>query len=81
MGRPELIESRRRFVVRCQSRPIAHVAAEMDISRQCASKWINRRRRHGAAGLSTTRSPRTTSPPRPRRLGDPDRAVAVLPAR
>jgi transposase len=39
-------------VARCQTRPIAHVAAEMGISRQCASKWGNRYRRHGEAGLA-----------------------------
>ncbi|MFI6026562.1 IS481 family transposase [Amycolatopsis magusensis] len=42
----------RRLVQRCQTRPIAHVAAEMGISRQCASKWVNRWRRHGDAGLA-----------------------------
>jgi transposase InsO family protein len=39
------------LVRRCQSRPIAHVAAEMGISRACASKWVNRWRRHGDLGL------------------------------
>jgi len=38
-------------VERCQYRPIAHVAAEMGISRACASKWVNRWRRHGELGL------------------------------
>ncbi|GIG34506.1 hypothetical protein Col01nite_36650 [Cellulomonas oligotrophica] len=28
-----------RLVRRCESRPIAHVAAEAGISRQCLSKW------------------------------------------
>ncbi|CAM5650105.1 IS481 family transposase ISNfa1 [Streptomyces purpurascens] len=36
---------------RCQNRPIAHVAAEMGISRACASKWVNRYRQHGELGL------------------------------
>ena len=36
---------------RCKSRPIAHVAAEMGISRGCASKWVNRYRAHGELGL------------------------------
>ncbi|TDQ04794.1 transposase IS481 family protein [Labedaea rhizosphaerae] len=49
---PLSIEGRRRLIVRCQSRPIAHVAAEMGISRQCASKWVNRWRRFGEAGLA-----------------------------
>lgn len=31
--------------------PIAHVAAEMGISRACASKWVNRYRRYGEVGL------------------------------
>ncbi|WP_217898533.1 helix-turn-helix domain-containing protein [Haloechinothrix alba] len=48
---PLSIEGRRRLVGRCQTRPIAHVAAETGISRACASKWVNRWRRHGDAGL------------------------------
>lgn len=48
---PMSVEGRRRLVVRCQSRPIAHVAAEMGISRACASKWVNRYRRYGELGL------------------------------
>jgi transposase len=48
---PLSVEGRRRLIQRCQVRPIAHVAAEMGISRQCASKWVNRHRRFGAAGL------------------------------
>lgn len=47
---PLSVEGRRRLVERCQSRPIAHVAAEMGISRACASKWVNRYRRHGELG-------------------------------
>jgi transposase InsO family protein len=49
---PLSVEGRRRLVQRCQTRPIAHVAVEMGISRQCASKWVNRWRRHGEAGLA-----------------------------
>jgi transposase InsO family protein len=48
---PLSIEGRRRLVARCQYRPIAHVAAEMGISRACASKWVNRWRRYGDLGL------------------------------
>ena len=49
---PPSLEGRRRLVERCKTRPIAHVAAEMEISRACASKWVNRWwRRHGDAGL------------------------------
>jgi transposase len=62
---PLSVEGRRRFVKRCQTRPIAHVAAEMGISRACASKWVNRWRLHGDAGLqdrpsSPHRSPKAT---------------------
>jgi len=60
-------EGRRRLVERCQHRPVAHVAAEMGISRACASKWVNRWRRYGDLGLldrSSTphHSPRATTP-------------------
>lgn len=60
MGNPVLhanaplsIEGRRRLVERCRTRPIAHVAAEMGISRACASKWVNRYRRRGELGTAT----------------------------
>ncbi|MFC8043573.1 IS481 family transposase [Nocardia sp. NPDC057353] len=49
---PLSVEGRRRLVQRCRTRPIAHVAAEMGISRQCASKWVNRWRRYGELGLT-----------------------------
>lgn len=48
---PLSVEGRRRLIERCQRRPIAHVAAEMGISRACASKWVNRYRRYGETGL------------------------------
>ncbi len=48
---PLSVEGRHRLVQRCKTRPIAHVAAEMGISRQCASRWVNRHRRYGEAGL------------------------------
>lgn len=44
-------EGRLRLVERCSTRPIAHVAAEMGISRATASKWIGRYRRYGELGL------------------------------
>ncbi len=44
-------EGRRRLVERCETRPIAHVAAEMGISRATASKWVNRYRDYGGLGL------------------------------
>lgn len=49
---PLSVEGRRRLVARCQHRPIAHVAAEMGISRQCASKWVARFRQFGELGLT-----------------------------
>lgn len=48
---PLTVEGRRRLIERCRTRPIADVAAEMGISRACASKWVNRWRRHGDLGL------------------------------
>lgn len=48
---PLSFEGRRRLIERCKTRPIAHVAAEMGISRACASKWVNRWRTHGEIGL------------------------------
>ena len=48
---PLTVEGRRRLIERCQSRPIAHVAAEMGISRQCASKWGNRYLKYGESGI------------------------------
>ncbi|KNX37366.1 IS481 family transposase [Luteipulveratus halotolerans] len=62
---PLSVEGRRRLVERCKTRPIAHVASEMGISRARASKWVNRWRRHGDAGLrdrssSPRRSPNAT---------------------
>ncbi len=42
---------RLRLVRRCEHRPIAHVAAEAGISRQCLLKWVNRYRTSGEAGL------------------------------
>lgn len=72
---PLSVEGRRRLVVRCRTRPIAHVAAEMGISRATSartpmawspSKWVNRYRRHGEIGLldrpSTPANQPTTTP-------------------
>jgi len=49
-------------------RPIAHVAAEAAISRQCLSKWVARYREHGEEGLHDRssrpqRSPSATAEP------------------
>ena len=48
---PLTAEGRLRLVRRCQDRPIAHVAAEAHLSRQCLSKWVHRYRQHGEPGL------------------------------
>src|SRR5690606_35010529 len=42
---------RLRLVLRCEHRPIAHVAAEAGISRQCLSKWKARYDELGEVGL------------------------------
>ena len=55
-------EARRRLIQRCQTRPIAHVAAEAGVSRACLSKWVNRYRRFGEAGLVDGSSRPHTSP-------------------
>lgn len=44
-------EGRLRLVRRCEHRPIAHVAAEAGISRQCLSKWKARFDELGEVGL------------------------------
>jgi transposase len=49
---PLTVEGRLRLVRRCQDRPIAHVAAETHLSRQCLSKWVHRYRQHCEAGLA-----------------------------
>ncbi|SDP78549.1 helix-turn-helix domain-containing protein, partial [Lentzea jiangxiensis] len=33
-------------------RPVAHVAKELGVSRQCAHRWVRRFRDEGAAGLA-----------------------------
>ena len=59
---PLSLEGRHRLVQRCQNRPIAHLAAEMGISRVCASKWVNRWRRYGDLGLRDRSSAPHSSP-------------------
>lgn len=48
---PFTAEGRARLVRRCAYRPIAHVAAEAGISRQCLSKWKSRFDELGEVGL------------------------------
>lgn len=43
-------------------RPVAHVAKELGVSRQCARRWVSRFRQHGPAGL-LDRSSRPHSSP------------------
>jgi hypothetical protein len=67
--------------VRVDERPIAHVARELGISRQCGSRWVSRYDREGWAGLLERSSrphhqPRRTPEPveervRPARLDGP----------
>ncbi len=56
------IHGRRLLIERvCSGRPVAHVAAEMGISRPTAHKWLHRWRTEGEAGLHDRSSrPRTT---------------------
>ena len=53
---------RLRLIERCRHRPIAHVAAEAGVSRQCLSKWNSRYQRLGEAGLQDASSAPKTSP-------------------
>jgi transposase InsO family protein len=43
-------------------RPVAHVAAELGVSRQCAHRWVGRYRRHGWDGLAERHSGPRASP-------------------
>ncbi|BEP15921.1 IS481 family transposase [Acidothermaceae bacterium B102] len=89
---PLTVEGRRRFCERVDAgRPIAHVAAEIGLSRQCVSKWYSRWVEDGEDGLVDRSSqphgsPRRTSAAvaarvaavrRDRKLGA-DRIAAVL---
>lgn len=65
---------RRLLVERVLSgRPVAHVAKELGVSRQCAHRWVTRYRSEGEAGLADRssrphRSPRRTSAELERRV-------------
>jgi transposase InsO family protein len=63
--------------VRVQGRPVAHVARELGISRQCAHRWVSRFDAHGTAGLLD----RSSRPHRSPRATSPDRVAAVLAGR
>lgn len=45
-----------------QHRPVAHVAKELGVSRQCAHRWVSRFRNEGPAGLADRSSRPTRSP-------------------
>lgn len=47
-----------------ERRPVAHVAKELGISRQCAHRWVNRYRAEGEAGLRDRSSRPHRSPTR-----------------
>ncbi|WP_157522998.1 helix-turn-helix domain-containing protein, partial [Herbidospora cretacea] len=58
-------------------RPVAHVAAELGVSRQCAHRWVRRYHQEGWPGLEERRSGPRTSP----RRTPPDIEQRVLVAR
>ncbi len=73
------VHGRRLLVARViqDHRPVAHVAKELGVSRQCAHRWVRRFRAEGTAGLSDRSS-------RPRRMPTkttPEREATVLAAR
>ena len=72
--RGKLILSQRVVV---ENRPVAHVARELGISRQCAHRWVSRYRELGEAGLVERSSRPHTMPTRT----SPQQEAAVLQAR
>ena len=71
-GRALLVER-----VIADRRPVAHVARELGISRQCAHRWVRRFRAEGAAGLVDRSSRPRSTPTRT----SPAQEQAVLEAR
>ena len=63
--------------VRGQGRPVAHVARELGVSRQCAHRWVARFDAEGRAGLLD----RSSRPRRLARATAPAQVEAVLAAR
>jgi transposase InsO family protein len=63
--------------VRVHGRPVAHVAREMGVSRQCAHRWVRRYDEHGLAGLEDRSSRPHGSP----RQTTAEKVEAVLAAR
>ena len=73
------LHGRRLLVARVldDHRPVAHVAKELGVSRQCAHRWVRRFRAEGAAGLSDRSSRPLQTPTKT----SPEREAAVLAAR
>lgn len=73
------LHGRRLLVARVvdDHRPVAHVAKELGVSRQCAHRWVRRFRAEGVAGLSD----RSSRPRRTPSKTSPEREAAVLAAR
>ena len=72
------VHGRRLIVDRVAAgRPVAHIAAELGVSRQTAYRWIRRFRAEGAAGLPDRSSRPRSTPTRT----SPEREQAVLDAR
>lgn len=72
------VHGRRLLVDRVAAgRPVAHIAAELGVSRQTAYRWVRRFRIEGPAGLQDRSSRPHSSPGRT----SPDREQAVLDAR
>lgn len=79
-GNARLTAHGRRLLVRRvidDRRPIAHVAKEVGVSRQCASRWVARFRAEGDAGLRD----RSSRPLRMPTRTSPEQEQAVLTAR
>lgn len=78
--RPRLNEFGRALIVErvlADRRPVAHVAKELGVSRQCAHRWVKRFQAEGFAGLPDRSSRPRSSPTRT----SPAREAAVLAAR
>ena len=82
------LHGRRLLVARVidDRRPVAHVAKELGISRQCAHRWVRRFRAEGPAGLlerssRPRRMPTKTTPERERVVLDARSRSRVGPAR
>jgi len=73
------LHGRRLLVARViqDRRPVAHVAKELGVSRQCAHRWVRRFRAEGTVGLLD----RSSRPHRMPTKTTPEREATVLAAR